>query len=242
MAVSESATNDTIIILQARTSSKRFPGKVLKELQGIPMLSHSIRRLKRVERASLVVATTTMHKDDAIEELASKEGVSCFRGDEADVLDRFYRTAKEYSCNIVIRATGDNPLVDPVEAERVLDAIGYGNYHYVTGFFEVNGKKLPEGVGVEAFSFGSLEHAWYNGSKPEYREHINNYFFDNPELFSSYNLECLPENNCPQLSLTVDTPEEFSFVERIGDELGNLIDLSICEIIQWWKETVQVSE
>ena len=129
-----------IIILQARTSSKRLPGKVLKELQGIPMLSHSIRRLKRVERARLVVATSTMNKDDAIEELALNEGVSCFRGDEADVLDRFYRAAKEYSCNIVIRATGDNPLVDPVEAERVLDAIEYGNYHYVTGFCEVNEK------------------------------------------------------------------------------------------------------
>ena len=233
---------DELIILQARTSSKRFPGKVLKELQGIPMLSHSIRRLKRVERASLVVATTTMHNDDAIEDLALKEGVSCFRGDEVDVLERFYRTAKEYSCNIVIRATGDNPLVDPVEAERVLNAIGYGNYHYVTGFCEVNGRKLPEGVGVEAFSFGSLEHAWRNGSKPEHREHINNYFFDKPGLFSCFNLECLPENNCPQLSLTVDTLEEFLFVERIGNELGNLIDISTCEIIQWWKRTAQSSE
>ena len=57
-----------IIILQARTSSKRLPGKVLKELQGIPMLSHSIRRLKRVERARLVVATSTMNKDDATDD------------------------------------------------------------------------------------------------------------------------------------------------------------------------------
>lgn len=233
---------DELIILQARTSSKRFPGKVLKKLQGIPMLLHSIRRLKRVERASLVVATSTMHKDDAIEELALHEGVSCFRGDEADVLDRFYRAAKEYSCNIVIRATGDNPLVDPVEAGRVLDTIMHGDLHYVAGFCEVNGKKLPEGVGVEAFSFESLEHAWYNGSKPEHREHINNYFFDNPELFSCCNIECLPENNCPQLSLTVDTPKEFSFAERIGDELGDLTNLSTCEIIQWWKKTIQASE
>ena len=237
MAASESATNDTIIILQARTSSKRLPGKVLKELQGIPMLSHSIRRLKRVERARLVVATSTMHKDDAIEELALNEGASCFRGDEADVLDRFYRTAKEYSCNIVIRATGDNPLVDPVEAERVLDAIEYGNYHYVTGFCEVNEKKLPEGVGVEAFSFGALEHAWYNGTEPEHREHINSYFFDNPGAFSCFNLECLAENSCPQLNLTVDTLEEFQFVEEIGDDLGNLMDLSTFEIIKWWRNT-----
>lgn len=243
MAVSESATNDTIIVLQARTASERLPGKVLKELQGIPMLVHCIRRLKKVDKdMRVIVATSDLVQDDAIEELAEREKTPCFRGSEKYVLDRFYKAAKKYEAKVIIRATGDNPLVDPVEAERVLDAIGNGNYHYVTGFCEVNGKKLPEGVGVEAFSSVSLEHAWNNGSKPEHREHINNYFFDNPELFSSYNLECLPENNCPQLSLTVDTPEEFSFVERIGDVLGNLIDLSTCEIIQWWKKTAQASE
>ena len=75
-----------------------------------------------------------------------------------------------------------------------------------------------------------------------YSKHINEYIFDNPESFKYYKLECLPENNCPQLSLTVDTPKEFSFVERIGDELGNLIDLSTCDIIQWWKEQPKPSE
>lgn len=243
MVVPESATNDTIIILQARTASERLPGKVLKELQGIPMLAHSIRRLKKVDKdMRVIVATSDLVQDDTIEELAKIEKTPCFRGSEKDVLDRFYKAAKEYEAKVIIRATGDNPLVDPFEARRVLETISYKEYQYVSGFHEVEGNKLPYGVGIEAFSFGSLEHAWNNGLKPEHREHINNYFFDNPGLFSCFNLECLPENNCPQLSLTVDTLDEFLFVERIGDELGNLIGLSTCEIIHWWKKTTQTSE
>jgi len=237
MAVSESATNDTIIILQARTSSKRLPGKVLKELQGIPMLSHSIRRLKKVGRASLVVVTSTMNKDDAIEELALNEGVSCFRGDEADVLDRFYRAAKKYSSNIIIRATGDNPMVDPIEAKRVLQEINSGKWDYVCGFSSVNGASLPFGVGVEAFNLETLEIVWRHGKESQYREHINDYIFDNRVKFKIRNLPCLSHNNCHDLHLTVDTQEDFRFLQRIG--LGvkkSLIECTTTDIIEWWNK------
>ena len=243
MAVSESVTNDTIIILQARTASERLPGKVLKELQGIPMLSHSIRRLKKVDKdMRVIVATSDLVQDDAIEELAEREKTPCFRGSEKDVLDRFYKAAKKYEAKVIIRATGDNPLVDPFEARRVLETISDNEYQYVSGFHEVDGNKLPFGVGIEAFSFKALEEIWGIGYKPEYREHINEYIFDNPEHFKCYKLKCLPENSCANLSLTIDTQDEFDFVIKIGLSLGNLIELSTCEIIQWWKKTAQASE
>ena len=243
MAVFESVINDTIVILQARTASERLPGKVLKELQGIPMLSHSIRRLKKVDKdMRVIVATSDMVQDDAIEELAEMEKTPCFRGSEKDVLDRFYKAAKKYEAKVIIRATGDNPLVDPFEARRVLETISNKKYQYVSGFHEVDGNKLPSGVGVEAFSFNVLEEIWGIGDKPEYREHINEYVFDNPEAFKYYKLECLPENSSTNLSLTIDTQEEFDFVVKIGLSLGNLIELSTCKIIQWWKKTAKTSE
>jgi spore coat polysaccharide biosynthesis protein SpsF len=243
MVVSESVTNDTIIILQARTASERLPGKVLKELQGIPMLSHSIRRLKKVDKdLRVIVATSDLVQDDAIEELARSEKTPCFRGSEKDVLDRFYKAAKKYEAKVIIRATGDNPLVDPFEARRVLETISDNEYQYVSGFHEVDGNKLPSGVGIEAFSFKALEEIWESGDRPEYREHINEYIFDNPEHFKCDKLKCLSENSCTNLSLTIDTQDEFDFVIKIGLSLGNLIELSTCEIIQWWKETAQTSE
>jgi spore coat polysaccharide biosynthesis protein SpsF len=236
MSVSDSAAKDTIIILQARTASERFPGKVLKELQGIPMLVYSIRRLKKVDNGmQVIVATSDLVQDDTIEELAEREKTPCFRGSEKDVLDRFYMAAKEYEAKIVIRATGDNPLVDPFEARRVFNTISEKEYQYVSGFEEVDGSQLPIGSGIEAFSFEALEEIWRIGDKPEYREHINEYIFDNPEEFKSYYLKCLPENSCPELRLTVDTQEDYEFVEGIGNTLGGLVDLSTSEIIRWWK-------
>lgn len=236
---SKSTRLKALIILQARIASKRLPGKVVKKLQGIPMLAHSIRRLGMVDNAVLVVATSDLSRDDLVAELANSETVACFRGSEADVLDRFYGAASEYSGRVIIRATGDNPLVDPVEAGRVLDAINTGGYHYVSGFHEVDGWKLPDGVGVEAFTRETLENAWREGTKQKHREHINNYIFDNKEKYRCYDLKCLPQNSYPQLRLTVDTLEDFSFIERVGEELGPLTGLSTSEIIEWWKSNLE---
>lgn len=236
MAPSRPTLKDVVIILQARINSKRFPGKVMKDLQGIPMLSHCIRRLKNVcNDVPVIVATSNSVQDNAIVKLAEMEGVQYFRGLEENVLDRFYKASKKNNARIIIRATGDNPLVDQVEARRVLKTILRKEYQYVAGFHEVDGLELPFGVGIEAFTFEALEEVWKNGTSSEYREHINEYIFDNSKNFKSYDLKCLPENSCPELRLTVDTQEEFKFVEKIGYALGNIIDLSTSEIIRWWR-------
>ena len=152
---------NTIIILQARADSQRFPDKVLRTLQDIPMLSHCIRRLKNIHPlAKLIVATSVLPANDRIEQLAKEEGVPCFRGSEDDVLDRFYQTAVKFKANFIVRATGDNPLVDPEEAKRVIREVLTGQWDYVCGFEEVEGLVLPKGVGVEIFSFNTLQTIW----------------------------------------------------------------------------------
>lgn len=228
---------EAIVVLQARMASKRLPGKILKKLQGIPMLAHSIKRLKKIDATELVVATSEYSRDDKVAELAESEGALCFRGSEEDVLDRFYNAAKNLRASIVIRATGDNPLVDPLEAGRVLNAMISGSYDYVAGFNEVDDRKLPVGVGVEAMTFNALERAWNNGTRPEHREHINNYFIDNQDTFKCHDLKCLPEHSCPELSLTVDTPDDFTFIQNIGKGLGDLTNASTEDVIEYWKNS-----
>ena len=228
----------SIIILQARTASERLPGKVLKELQGIPMLSHSIRRLKKAAKdIRVIVATSDLVQDDAIEELARSEKTPCFRGSEKDVLDRFYKTAMQFEACFIIRATGDNPMVDPIEAKRVLQEINSGKWDYVCGFSSVNGASLPFGVGVEAFNLETLEFVWRHGKESQYREHINDYIFDNRVKFKIRNLPCLSHNNCHDLRLTVDTQEDFRFLQRIGRGVKkSLIECTTTDIIEWWNK------
>src|SRR4029078_2873097 len=101
-------------ILQARASSSRLPGKVLKPILGRPMLLHQLDRVRRARSLdALVIATSTDPSDDTIEALCASAGVACFRGRLQDVLDRFYQAAQPFHPEYIVRLTGDCPLADP---------------------------------------------------------------------------------------------------------------------------------
>lgn len=221
----------TGIVLQARMGSTRLPGKVLKELSGRFMLSHIIERLKKVANAEvLIVATSTTAADDAIEKYCSQEGVACFRGDESDVLDRYYRAAIKFKLTNIVRATADNPFVDPMEIDRLIGLHKKTGADYTHSF-----GALPIGVGAECFTFAALERSWKEGMKPNHREHVNEYIQENPALFQIEALPVSPDKTAPELRLTVDTPEDFKKAEAIYAKLyrpGNII--SIVEVIRFW--------
>lgn len=227
-----------LIILQARTGSSRLPNKVMLPLHGIPILTHCIARLKKV--APVLVATSDKKRDDPVEELAVQEQTRCFRGSEEDVLDRYYQAAQKIRADYIIRATGDNPLVDIEEACRVRDLIIERKVDYVTGAEVIDGQGLPIGVGVEAFSYKALERSWNEGHAADHREHVNEYILENPNSFTIQWLKCLKNNSCPDLRLTVDTEEDFILVERIMAGIKKSPnEISTREIIKWWKKTAE---
>lgn len=203
------------IILQARMRSNRLPGKVLKRLEGKPMLWHIIERLKEVKQSDeLVVATSVNVKDREVVKLAESCGVECFTGSEKDVLDRFYQTAKEFQFEQILRATGDNPLVDPEEADRLLSLHFETAADYSSNKSEVN-SGLPIGVGVEVFSFDALERSWVEGNNKDHREHVDEYILQNRD---SFNIKVLPapeSKRAPDLRLTVDTEEDLNYMRDI---------------------------
>ena len=101
-------------ILQARMGSSRLPGKVLINILGKPMLQLQLERLKRSSQIDkLVVATTVNNLDKPIVELCTSLKISCFRGSEEDLLDRYYQTARKHKADYIVRLTGDDPLTDP---------------------------------------------------------------------------------------------------------------------------------
>lgn len=203
------------IILQARMSSHRLPRKVLQQLEGKPMLWHIIERLKKVERADeLVVATTVNVKDKEIVELARNCGVRYFAGSEEDVLDRFYQTAKEFRFEQIVRATGDNPLVDPEEADRLISFHFETTADYSSSKSEVD-SGLPIGIGSEVFSFAALERSWVEGKSEDHREHVDEYILQNRDRFNVKVLPAPESKRAPNLRLTVDTEEDLNFMRDI---------------------------
>lgn len=138
-------------IIQARMTSTRLPGKVLKEILGRPMLGYQIERLRRVRTApNIIVATTTNDTDLPIVDFCKKNDLVCFRGSEHDVLSRFLQAAKEHQVKNIIRITSDCPLIDPQILEQLIEAFGTGReFDYVSNTLE---RTFPRGMDAEIFS------------------------------------------------------------------------------------------
>jgi len=203
------------IILQARMGSTRLPGKVLKPLAGKPMIQWIIERLQICKNADvLILASSTLDENQPLVDLAQKLGVSVFRGSESDVLDRYYQCALAYHLDDIIRATGDNPFVDPEECDRLVDFYASRQLDYATIFTDLeNG--YPLGVGVEIFKFSALEKSWKEGNASHYREHVDEYILGNSAVFKQAKIPAPREKCAPELSLTVDTPEQFASAEKV---------------------------
>ncbi len=196
-------------IVQARMSSTRLPGKVLKEVHNRPLLSYLIERLQRVsEIEKIVVATTDSVADDAIAEYCKKNGISVFRGSENDVLDRYMKAAMEYSANPIVRITGDCPLLDVDTVQKLIEVYKKGGVDYV-----VTGQSFTEGFDCEIFSQKMLELSHVNATKSSEREHATLYMYTHPEVCRKFILENSTDDS--SYRVTVDEPEDFAVVKTI---------------------------
>lgn len=205
----------TGIVLQARASSSRLPGKVLRSMLGRPMLAWVIDRLRACQESDiLVLATSDRPDDDAVAMLGAQLDVPVFRGDLDDVLGRFRACAQDFELDTVLRATGDNPFVDAAEADRLVALFQSGAWSYASAFPSF-GSGLPIGIGVEIIARDALERSWRDGCEPHHREHVNEYIQENPVLFPQTVLVAPPEKTAPELSFTVDTAEQFAEAEAL---------------------------
>ncbi|MDE7169332.1 MAG: hypothetical protein K2N67_03965, partial [Mucispirillum sp.] len=100
------------IIIQARMGSSRLPGKVLADICGKPMLFHIVQRLRRSKAAdNIIIASSDLKEDDEVYEFCRNNGIGCFRGSSSNVLERYYECARKFHLDIIVRVTGDCPLI-----------------------------------------------------------------------------------------------------------------------------------
>ena len=193
------------IIIQARTGSTRLPGKVLKKIGDKSLLEHILHRLNRLQHnVKIVIATSTLEKDDRIEDFCLENRVDCFRGSEGDVLERYRLCAKQNKFNHIVRLTGDNPFIDIEELDKLIDLHIRSKSDYSRSF-----SVLPKGVGSEIFTFHALEESYKFGKKDNHKEHVNEYIEENESKFNISELDVRTEKNRPEISLTVDTPSDY---------------------------------
>lgn len=206
-----------VLIDQARMTSTRLPGKVLKPVHGKPLLAYQLERLRRACRVDeCVVATTVNAADDPIVALCRELGVSVFRGDEFDVLDRYYQAAKQFEADVVVRVTSDCPVIDPAIVDRVIGvyAESGGKLDYVSNTRE---RTFPRGMDTEVFSMRALEEAWREARLPYEREHVTPFLYLHPERYAIGSV--VSGRDLGGHRWTVDTPEDFDLIERLVSTL-----------------------
>jgi spore coat polysaccharide biosynthesis protein SpsF len=202
-------------ILQARCSSTRLPGKVLRPIMGKPMLLQQIERLQRSKRLSnIVVATSDTVADDPLASLCLDHKIECYRGDLNDVLDRFYQAAVKYNALHIARLTGDCPLTDPAVIDYVIESYAESGVDYASNALEPS---YPDGLDVEIFNIATLKQAWGKAQLPSEREHVTPYIHKHPNVFKLLSVKHTEDLSA--LRWTVDNPEDFAFVSRVYEAL-----------------------
>jgi glutamate-1-semialdehyde 2,1-aminomutase/spore coat polysaccharide biosynthesis protein SpsF len=204
-----------VAIVQARMNATRLPGKVLLDIAGAPML---VRVVERVQAARLVdavvVATSDGASDDAVAAICQQRGLTCFRGHETDVLDRFYGAARSAGAETVVRITADCPLMDPAVIDKVIAA--FDGVDYAANVFRYT---YPDGLDVEVFSFAALERAHREARDPVDREHVTP-FIRTSGRFAVAGVENDIDLSKKNYRWTVDEPKDLEFVRNVYARLG----------------------
>jgi spore coat polysaccharide biosynthesis protein SpsF len=218
--VSRSATKPSrptvIAILQARMSSSRLPGKVLRPIMGRPMLGRHLDRLKRCRMIDrLVVATSVEKSDDEVAAFCAAEGISCYRGPLHDVLARYEGAARENDpIDHVVRLTGDCPLADPEVIDEVIRTHLAGDYDYSANIIE---PRYPNGLDTEIMTRAALRLMATEASSPYEREHVTPFLYTRPTRFKLGSLQNKVDQS--HMRWTVDTEDDFRMVDAVYREL-----------------------
>lgn len=207
-----------VAIVQARAGSSRLPRKVLADIEGRSMLARVVDRLRRAQRVDeVVVATTDQPADDAVAEHCAERGIAVFRGDEADVLDRFHRCAVAHEADVVVRVCADCPLIDPELVDQTVEALEMDDeLDYVA--LSIPFRSFPLGLDVEAIRAPALERAWREDARPEWREHVTPYIYRTPGAFRLRGLK--HTDDLSWMRWTVDTPADLEFIRRVYASFG----------------------
>jgi N,N'-diacetyllegionaminate synthase len=197
------------VLIAARMNSKRLPKKATAVLEGMTVIEHLIERVRTSSLPSSIVLCTSTHPDDKILiDIAKKSGIKWFAGSEDDVLDRFIKAAERECADVVVRVTGDNPLVDAGYIDKMLEE------HVKSGADYTNVVGLPAGTKPEIMSLSALQRAHEMAANSDKSEYMTLYFTKSGS-FKTCSVEAEPGLKRPDYRLALDAPEDLKLLKEI---------------------------
>jgi len=220
--------SNILAIIQARMGSSRLPGKVLLDISGEPMLVRVAERARRSKTLDgIIIATTVDPSDNPIASLCAQRGYPFYRGSTFDVLDRYYQTARKYEADVIVRITGDCPVIDPHVIDTTVYAIFGKTSHKLESdlsqeipelLWDFTANRLPPpwrrtypiGLDTEVCTFRALERTWREADQPHQREHVMPYIYDPARSvhFSSLNTLLPPADLPPDIFRVLQVDHE----------------------------------
>jgi len=198
-------------------------------------------RMKPAESIDrVVVITTTKKRDGDIVKLCQKHKIIYFRGSENDLLDRYYKAAKKFKAELVVKIPSDEPLIDPVVIDQVVGEMhsNLDKYDYVGN---LRPPTFPDGMDVEVMTFKTLETMWKNGKEQHEREHLTPYIWAHPDQFRVGNVANEYGDMYTTFRWTLDYPEDFEFFKAVFSALGNKTHFSMKEVLDLLRKHPELS-
>jgi spore coat polysaccharide biosynthesis protein SpsF len=227
-----------IAIVQARVGSTRLPGKIFAEISGAPLVWHVYNRLTNAKNIDKIVfAIPDTQPNDELADYLEKNKIALYRGDEDNVLARFYSAATEYKADIVIRITADDPFKDPDIIDKTVTLLLENDLD-----FAYNNKPptFPEGLDVEVFTYKALRRAAQEAETDFDKEHVTQYMFKNPSKFKQLNFA--NNEDMSHLRWTIDQAEDLEMAREVYKELYTKISIfKIADILSLLKRKPQIA-
>lgn len=219
-----------VAIVQARMGSTRLPNKVMKSINDVPMIELLLTRLaKSQEIDQIVVATSVDPRNQPLAEHVSQLGFACEHGSENDVLERYVQAAEKHAADVVVRITGDCPLVDSQLVDECIRRFRSGDVDYLSN---TNPPTYPDGLDVEVVRVAALRRALKESSKPFDHEHVTPYVRESG-LFSTASLQ--NDEDLSDLRWTVDDPEDFEVITHVFQNFAPAVHFD-------WKEVLALQK
>ena len=217
-----------VLVIQARMSSTRLPGKSMMPLADKPLVYRMVERLKKCKHVDgIVIATSDQSQDQVLVEIAKELQVSYFQGNLQDVRDRYLKAAEQFHADFIIRIPADNPIPDSNEIDKLIEFHLENNPSgFSSNLAQVNDSGYLDGIGAEIFSTKLLQESVARSSSDTVKEHVHRNFFDystQTPVDSSWCPIASPKAPAklrrPDIILDVNTMDDYIKIKRIYDNL-----------------------
>lgn len=231
MQTTSVSTPRIVAIIEARMTSTRLPGKVLKTSCDRTMLEIMCQRLSTSNSIDeIVIATTTNSTDDILVAEALKLGVSYFRGDELNVFSRVVSAAEFSRADVVVSLTADCPLIDPQIVDACIDSFMVEGFDYFSNCHE---RSFPDGMDVQVIKAEVLKESFLNATRPAEFEHVTLNIRENIYKYKTGILKATGEEFWPELGITLDESHDLLVIDKIVSHFNPRTDFNCSEIVDF---------